>query len=502
MKKNKEDLKKNIKDNKLETKKNKEEKKKSKLELKKIKKENKKKAKKEVDKSVVFKRRFKVVFIISLIIIISELVVMYFINLNRESQIKYIDNYYSIKNYDDYYLALGSSNFKYSKYNDIKIYEYKDLNEETQPLVKAYAEQAKLVKLDKELNTIFESTFECDFDSTFYDAIIKDQDIYVVGSYVYNEEQVSSKTRDALLAKYNKDGKMEWFKNFQILGDTEFKKIILADDGLIVVGQSIYENMQIGTHDMGGAIILKYDFDGNIIWKNNFGGNKSGIFNDIVKVDDGYIAVGKDAANYGMIAKFTFDGYLLWVKNYANTDEYGFSRAFVKDDKIYIAGAFNTSDEKDEEGNIIFEYDAAIFVYDLNGELVDLYSIGGSKLDRFNSLLLLDNSILAVGCTKSSDIEISGIKNTDLEDTIDGMIVEFDYSGKILETKSYAGKKNESLNDIIEAILETENLINNTKNYIVVGYSNSKIKVFKGNGKDYFSKVIKFDNKLNIIDEK
>ena len=36
---------------------------------------------------------------------------------------------------------------------------------------RVYAEQAKLVKLDKELNTVFESTFMGDYDSTFYDAI-------------------------------------------------------------------------------------------------------------------------------------------------------------------------------------------------------------------------------------------------------------------------------------------------------------------------------------------
>ena len=31
------------------------------------------------------------------------------------------------------------------------------------------------------------------------------------------------------------------------------------------------------------------------MWNNNFGGNKSGIFNDIVKVEDGYICVSKSS---------------------------------------------------------------------------------------------------------------------------------------------------------------------------------------------------------------
>ena len=74
--------------------------------------------------------------------------------------------------------------------------------------------------------------------------------------------------------------------------------------------------MEIGNHDTGGGIIIKYDYDGNIIWTNNFGGNKSGIFNDIVKVDDGYICVGKDAYNYGMIVKFNLNGKNYYIINF------------------------------------------------------------------------------------------------------------------------------------------------------------------------------------------
>lgn len=185
------------------------------------------------------------------------------------------------------------------------------------------------------------------------------------------------------------EGNVLWSKNYQVLGDTEFKKILVLEDGFLVVGQSIYENLEIGNHDTGGGIIVKYDFDGNILWKNNFGGNKSGIFNDVVALDDGYIAVGKDALNYGMIVKFDKDGNRLFVKNYEYTDPIGMSDVELKDDKLYIASAYNTSEEKDEERNIIYQYDACIFVYDLNGELLDIYSLGGDLEDRFNSLLYL-----------------------------------------------------------------------------------------------------------------
>ena len=460
----------------------------------------KKKEKVNVNKGDIFQKRFKLVLIISVIIVSVELIAMYLININKNSNLVFTDVLNSIHDYDNYYIASGSSNFKYSKYNNSFIYEYTDLNEEKKIKRKAYAEQAKLVKYDKELNIVFESTFEGDYDSTFYDAISVGDSIYAVGSYVYNEEQISLKTRDGLLVKYDQNGEMEWIKNYQILGDTKFKRIIAVDDGLIAVGQSIYENMEIGTHDMGGGIIVKYDFDGNIIWYNNFGGNKSGIFNDVVKVDDGYICVGKDAVNYGLIMKFSLDGERVWVENYENTDTYGMSRAMIKDDKIYIAGAYNKSDERSEEGELITEYDACIFVYSVDGKFIKLYSIEGNSEDRFNSLLLTDNEIIAIGYTKSSDIKIDGLNYS--KDKADGIIVIFDYDGNIKNKKAYSGKNNDALNDITNSIPDTADLINNTKSYIAVGYTNSKRGVFTGNGKDYFAKIIRYDSNLTIVEEK
>jgi len=446
------------------------------------------------------KKKAKVIGIICISIIVIELIVMYIMHISRENEVTYVDTLYNIESInDEYYIAAGSSNFKYSNYNEPYIYEYQD-GIQTDKINRVYAEQAKLVKYDKELNVVFEKTFECDYDSIFYDATVHGDGIYAVGSYVYEEEQLSLNTRDGLLAKYDLDGNFLWSKNYQVLGDTEFKDILVVSDGLIVVGQSIYENREIGNHDMGGGVIVKYDFDGKIIWKNNFGGNKSGIFDDIVEVSDGYIACGKDALNYGMLVKFSKDGEFVWVKNYANTDTFGMTDMKIKDDKIYIASSYNTSEETDSEGNLLFKYDACIFVYDLNGELLDKYTLGGDKDDRFTSLLLLDEKLVAVGYTKSSDIDIKGLNYG--EDMSEAMIVEFDYEGKILDKKIYGGKKNEVINEVIIAIPDTADKINNTTSYIMVGYTNSKTSLFKGNNKDYFSKVLKYDSKLELVLEK
>ena len=455
-----------------------------------------KKIKKDKNIDISIKRKAKLIGLLCLTIVFIELIIMLIMHISRENKLTYIDAYYNIKNVDDsYYVLAGSSNFKHSRYNEIKTYEYKN-DDDVQTI---YAEKAKLVKLDKELNVIFEKTFESDYDSCFYDVSKVSDGFIAVGSYVYEEKQLSLNTRDGLIVKYDLDGNFLWSKNYQVLGDTEFKKILVVDDGFIVVGQSIYENMEIGNHQNGGGIIVKYDFDGKFIWTNNFGGNKSGIFESIVKVDDGYIVCGKDATNYGMLVKFDNEGNRLWVKNYANTDTIGFSDIKLKDDKLYIASSYNSSNEKDEDDNIIYNYDACIFVYDLNGELLNKITFGGSSDDRFNSLVLLDDKIITVGYTKSNDIKLDGLKYK--ENMTESFIIEYDYDGEILKSNVYGGSKNDILDNIIIAIPDIANEINKTNDYIAVGYSNSRHGL-KGNGKDYYSKVLRYNSELELSLEK
>ena len=459
-----------------------------------------KKIKKEKKDYLLLRKKAITIGIICLSIVVIELIVMLIMHLVRESKITYIDALYHIENVDNsYYIASGSSNFKHSRYNNTFLYEYTS-EEDKNNVQKIYAEKAKLVKLDKELNVVFESTFKSDYDSCFYDVSKVEDGFIAVGSYIYDKKQIGLKTRDGLIVKYDFDGKVLWSKNYQVLGDTEFKDILVVEDGFIVVGQSIYENMEIGNHPDGGGIIVKYDFEGNILWKNNFGGNKSGIFESIVKVSDGYIAGGKDAANYGMLVKFDLEGNRLWVKNYANTDTFGFTDLKIKDDKLYIASSYNVSDLKDEKDNIIYKYDPCIFIYDLNGELLDKITLTGNSDDRFNSLVLLDDKIVTVGYTKSSDFPIDNLKYK--KDMAESFIIEFDYNGKVIKKAVYGGSKNDILSQVILAIPDTANEINKTNDYIAVGYSNSRHGLFKGNGKDYFAKVLRYSDELELLIEK
>ena len=130
----------------------------------------------------------------------------------------------------------------------------------------------------------------------------------------------------------------------------------------------------------------------------------------------------------------------------------------------------------------------------------DKITIGGNSGERFNSLLLLDDKIVVVGYTNSSDIDLPNLKYK--KDMSEAFIIEYDYDGKVLNKKVYGGLQNDVFSHIILAIPDTSNKVNNTNDYIVVGYSNSRHGLFKGNGKDYYAKVLRYNSNLELLIEK
>ena len=350
----------------------------------------------------------KKLFIICVLIIGIELIAMLVMKVVRERNIDHFDAINDIIKVDDGYIAVGVSDFSDSKEINTKIYEYTDST--TNEKSKIIANQSKIAKYDNNFKLIWEKTYNNMYDSTFYSVLKVDGGYIAVGSIVSRYEQIKIDVRDALIVKYDLNGKEIWHKTYHVLSDTEYYKAIDDGDGnIVVIGQSIYENMEVGSHITGGGIIVRYNKDGEMLAHNNYGGNKSGSFNDIIKVDDGYIICGKDATNYGIIIKFKKDfdrdpkdnnlitKKLMWQRSYANTDNIGFTSMVLVNNTIYAVGAINTSKEKDENGKDIFKYDAGIVLYNTKGKYLGNYSILEDVHHRFNSVIVEDNNLLLTG---------------------------------------------------------------------------------------------------------
>ena len=423
--------------------------------------------KKKKDKRNLIKK----VVIGCIAIVLIELIAMLAVKIFRERGIDHVDALNDLIKVDDGYIAVGVSDFDDSKDVNQKIYEYTD--SATNKKSNIIANQSKIAKYDNDYNLVWENTYDNLYDSTFYSVINVSDGYIAVGSLVGKYEQIEVNTRDALIVKYDLNGKMIWYKTYRVLSDTEFYKVIDdGDDNYVVIGQSIYENMEMGTHTTGGGIIVRYDKDGNVLAHNNYGGNKSGSFNDIIKVSDGYIVCGKDATNYGIVLKFKKDfnrdekdtelitKKLVWQRTYANTDDIGFSAMVLNKDIIYLVGAINISNEKDENDNIKFQYDAGIVLYNTNGKYLGKYSLEDKTYHRFTSVILEDNNLILSGL-----LDYNGVYKGNKQDS---MIIKFNLDDKKFIDKDLFQEKNDY---IINKIVMLDQKI-------IVGSSKSKCSLY------------------------
>ena len=422
---------------------------------------------KKTKKNVVDTKRMvkwlRIIIILCITIIAIEIGYIGLSYYNRTKSIVYTDTLNSFKETSDGYLVVGNSDFKNSKFND---YEKK-------------YKKAKFAKYNNDFEIEFESAYTKGYSSYFSDIIEYSDGFIAVGGAQYNKEQVKDNATDGLIVLYDKKGKQVKTKSVQIAGDTTFNKVLLLDDGFIVVGQSILQNMVIGTDPDGGALIIKYNFDLKEEWRANFGGSKSATFNDAI-IDKDYIyLVGKDATRYGMIAKYTLSGERVYAKTYEYTDTVGFSSIVKVGNNFFVAGSKTINIDAKDTDKVT---EGLILKYNSDGEVLDEVTFSRNNALRFNKIVSDGNDLIVVGHTYKKDEE----KSTDTYNYLDyrGIIVKYNTN---LE-KISNNKENGAGIDYFSDILVTSD------GYLVGGASSSK--ELGSNNKDYRTYFLKYSKDL------
>ena len=423
-------------------------------------KKNKKELKVEQKRLVKWLRVIIVLCIAIIVIEIGYIGLSYY---NRTKSVVYTDTLNSFKEIDDGYLVVGNSDFKNSEFNS---YE-KDYN------------KAKFAKYNSDFEVEFESAYTKGYSSYFSDVIEYNDGFIAVGGAQYDEQQVEDNATDGLIVLYDKNGKQVDTKSVQIAGDTTFNKVLLVDDGFIVVGQSILQNMVIGNDPDGGALIIKYDFDLNEVWRANYGGSKSAIFNDAVIDGDYLYLVGKDATRYGMIAKYTLDGEQVFVKSYEYTDTVGFSSIVKVGDEFFVAGSKTINIDAKDEDKVT---EGLILKYDSDGNVLDEVTFSRNNAARFNKIVADGDNLIVVGHTYKKDEE----KSTDTYNYLDyrGIIVKYNTDLEKLGNN----KENGSGVDYFSDVIVTDD------GYLVGGASSSE--ELGSDNKDYRTYFLKYNKDL------
>ncbi len=395
-------------------------------------------------------KRVKYLTIICVIILIAEILFVMYSLLFKNKESLYFDGINALITNDSYYVTVGSNNDNTN-----------------------YYEKAKVSKFNSKREKTFEKLYNVGYNSAFFGVSMDEDNIVAVGSYEKTSTDHKDSIRRALIVKYDNTGEIVFSKDFKLLDNSKFTSVTTVNDGYLITGQSVYKNTKVGTKD-GGAILLKYDKDGNLLWTKTYGSSKSAIFNDLLIVNDTIYTVGMDTNNVGVICKYDLEGNFIGYNDFKYTDDVGFSGITNIGDNIYISGVERLSSTKTR---------AMIVRYDLDCNYINQVSYTSKDSTRYNKLAVDEhNNIIAIGI-KTSNKNTKNKTRTADNVNYDGIIGKYNSDLNEVTVVNYGDDRDDYFTDI-----QVKN-----NEYLVVGYSSYE-------DGSYLSKFIRYSDALKVLE--
>lgn len=396
-------------------------------------------------------KMLKIVMICTVIILLLEFgYVVYSVLFNKGESV-YFDGINSLYAESNGYVTVGSNN------DNALFYE-----------------KAKITKYDDKKVKVFEKLYNKGYNSAFFDVIEDDGQYVAVGSYEKDEDEHNDGLRSALIVKYDGSGNVLFENDFQVLGNSKFTSVISIDDGYLVVGQSIYENMTLGFSDNGGAFLIKYSKDLKLEWKVNYGESKSAIYNDVLVNDDIIYTVGMNNDRVGIISMYDEDGKHLKTTEYEYTDSLGFTDIERIDNRLFVVGAKVNGDDTSNS-------DALIVKYNLSCEFRDEVIYSNDGMERFNRLQIDDNdNVIVIGTTSTASKTTA--KNGVSVFSYDGIIGKYSKDLETSKVISYGDERDDYFTDV--KCVDDK--------YLVTGYSSYE-------DGSYLSKFVTYSDALKVL---
>ena len=420
---------------------------------------NKKKKQNKKEKDKVFEV-LKIICLVGVGILLIELIIFGFLVLSNRKDIS-IDLAKKIVATDNGYIISGSSNISNSdlssEFGKITIYED-----------------------DKKIE---EFKYDKYYTNTFYD-VKKISDGYIaVGAVEKDKKSHKAGTADAIIVRFDNNGKVVWDKLYNELDNAYFKSLIVDNDSIVVVGSSVYASDVIGNEDKGGAIIVKYGLDGNIIVNNHFGKNKVGVFNDVIKVDDYYYAVGNSVTDNAIIVKLNNNLEKIAINNYNGTGRKGFVSLANANDSLYVTCSKN----KVKKGQSVGYATIVQYNYDLKKQNSVMYKNNNHSV--WNDIIDYNGNLYVVG---DGAIKRTKKKSILVQYSYRGLLASYNYSLDSTFTSEFDYNNDEFYNSLIVK----DNKI------LVAGYTNSKLKDIGSNKYKFMPIINSYDLSGNLLKQK
>lgn len=342
-------------------------------------------------------------------------------------------------------------------------------------------------------------------DDVFASIIPTNDGSYIIGGYTAsNDFDVTGNhgPYDFWILKINSSGALIWQQCYGgTISETMGCMISTFDNNYVACGAANSNDGQVGgVH--GGVLddywVLKIDSSGNLGWHHVYGGTglEWGVNCIIQTMDSGYIVSGTTASSDGdvtcnyvddnfWIVKISITGTLQWQHCYGGSGIDNPQAIKQTTDGGYILTGGTTSND----GDITFHHggnggDAWIIKLDSLGSIQWEKCYGGTEVDVFTSILVLNDGYLVFGSTQSNDGDVVGNHGS-----VDYWLISINNTGGIQWQKCYGGPSY----DLGSSLMPTSE-----GGYVLAGSSNSLGGQVSSNHGSFDYWIVKIDSLGNI----
>ena len=261
-------------------------------------------------------------------------------------------------------------------------------------------------------------------------SIIKTKDsCYVICGFTYsNDGDISFNhgTSDMWMFKIDKTGNLLWERTYgDGPGDYANDIIQTSDNGFLVCGATFSDSGQVsGNNGSQDFWIIKTDSAGNLQWAECYGGGFLDAAYRIEELNSNYYIIGVNISKDGDVSNNHLDGtaaspdtwlicidsigQLLWERSLGGSRIESSSEILFSSQSFFL-GAYASSNDGDvnyHPGSSSSDF--WIIQTDTSGNILWNNCYGGTGHDYLESMLIVGNSLYALGQTRSNDIDVSG----------------------------------------------------------------------------------------------
>lgn len=276
---------------------------------------------------------------------------------------------------------------------------------------------------------------------------------YVITGHAYPDDYIESTY--LWIIKTDAEGIIQWQRNIGGSSAEYSRRILQTPDGGYLVGGYTYSTDIVATGNHGGkdALIAKLDMNGNVQWTKLIGGSGDDELRDFAFCTGGGYLVGCETTstdgdalgNNGLIdmliTKLDDSGNILWSRTLGSSGN-DYLRALVVTSAGACIGGGNVNNGDGNVTGYHGEDDEWVFKLTPSGNLEWQHTLGGSDKDVFIDIISdPDGNFLITGTTRSSDGNLTGTIPNDYKK----YIVKMDESGNTLWSTSFGSSPSQSI---------------------------------------------------------